>query len=59
MVRSNPDLLDLVEVDLVAGAVVELGGLGRLVVGDLLGVLQSTVRQHPTQGAITPQARRR
>ena len=35
---SNPDLLDLVEVDLVAGAVVELGGLGRFVVGDGLGV---------------------
>ena len=37
---SNPDLLDLVEVDLVRGAVVELGRLGRFVVGDLLGVLQ-------------------
>jgi hypothetical protein len=37
--QSNPDLLDLVEVDLVAGAVIELGRLGRLAVGDGLGVL--------------------
>ena len=31
--------MDLVEVDLVAGAVVELGGFWGFVVGDLLGVL--------------------
>ncbi len=36
---SNPDLLDFVEVDLVGGAVVELGCFRGLVVGDLLGML--------------------
>ena len=35
---SNRNLLDLVEVDLVAGTVVELGGLGAFVIGDGLGV---------------------
>ncbi len=37
--RAPTNLFDFVEVDLVAGAVVELGGLGRFVVGDGLGVL--------------------
>jgi hypothetical protein len=36
---SNPDLLDFIEVNLVAGAVIELGRLRGFVVGDLLGVL--------------------
>ena len=35
----NPDPLDFIEVDLVAGAVIELGCLGAFVVGDPLGVL--------------------
>ena len=38
--RLNCDPLDLVERDLVAGAVVELGGLGAGVVGDFLGLLE-------------------
>jgi hypothetical protein len=47
MTKSYNNTLDLIEGDLVAGAVVELGGLGRLVGGDLLGLLQSTDTLHP------------
>lgn len=43
LVRLNRDVLDLVEGDLAGSAVVELGGLGRFVVGDLLGVLEGAV----------------
>jgi hypothetical protein len=56
---SIPDPLDFIDVDLVAGAVIELGGFRAFVDGDPLGVLQRTVRLHPTQGAIPPQVRRR
>ena len=41
--RSNLNLLDLVEVNLVAGAVIEFGGFGCFVVGDLLGVLDGAM----------------
>ena len=37
----NRNPLDLIEADLVGGAVVELGGAGRLVGGDGLGVLDT------------------
>jgi hypothetical protein len=38
---SNPDPLDFVEVDLVAGEIVELGGFRRFVDGDGLGLEQT------------------
>ncbi len=50
----NPDPLDFVEVDGVAGAVVKLGRLGRLVEGDGLGLLRGPVILHPLSAAIQP-----
>src|SRR5262245_31340508 len=40
---SDHDLLNLAEVDRIAGAVVELGGLGRLVGRDVLGFLENAL----------------
>ncbi len=52
---SNPDLLDFVEVDLVGGAVVELGCFRGLVVGDLLGMLDGAAA---FEVGVMPEARK-
>jgi hypothetical protein len=49
---SNPDPLDLVKVDLVAGAVVEHGRLGRLVEGDGLGLFRGPAILPPLSATI-------
>ncbi len=49
---SNPEPLDVVQVDPVAGAVVELGCLGRLVEGDGLGLFRGPAILPPLSATI-------